>query len=90
VADHHIISRQKLRNNEEGWRLVDVVYRPLFVVPLCQGHHRNSHNRRTIRYLLSQQTEKGFSEEYVRNALNEVASTFVDGGHEFTWDALVG
>ena len=90
VADHHIISRQKLRNNEAGWELVDVVYRALFVVRLCQKHHSQAHNRRTIKYLILQQIEKGFSEDYVRGALEEIASSFTGaGGHELRWSALM-
>lgn len=66
---------------------MEKVYPHIFMAEICSVHHEHSHNRTTISRLLRKRANI-WGTEYVRDAVNEVAETFVDG-HEFTWEALM-
>ena len=89
-APHHIISRQRCRNNPEAWKLVDDTYRALLVVTLCQPCHANAHNREMIRALLKKQIELGFTPDYVEGVLDEIANTSIKGTlDDLRWERLM-
>lgn len=74
---HHIISRQLLRGNSEGRKLVEDVYGELFFADVCNAHNATTKCADLPEarvYLLRKRAEE--HPELMEVALKEVAATF--------------
>ena len=88
--DHHLISKQKTRNNPDARKLVDDVYPHLFLVEACQACHENAHNREVLAEVIKHRAIT-WTEDYVRGALDEIADTSTKGTLEdLRWGRLIG
>lgn len=73
-ADHHIISRQKVRGNKEAWRLIDKKYQHIFKIQACSKHHQGKESWEWTRKILQAKT-KIHGTLYIERVLNEICDT---------------
>jgi len=89
LPPHHVISKQRTRNNPEARRLIDKVYPHLFLVEACQACHEHAHNREVTARVLKHRAVV-WGEDYIRGVLDEIADTsYKKSLEDIRWDRLI-